>query len=65
MTEPAAVSNAATCPRHPDRPAAGVCTRCGGFFCSGDVVRVDDKPFCPTCAAMPEVDYLEAFRLKH
>jgi len=63
MNDPAPA--AAMCPRHPDQPAAGVCTRCGGFFCSADVVRFDDKPFCPSCAALPEVDYLEAFRLKY
>ncbi|MGC4119019.1 MAG: hypothetical protein QM765_31520 [Myxococcales bacterium] len=63
MTDSTAATSA-TCPRHPDKPAAGVCTRCGGFYCDADVARIDDKPYCPTCAALPEVDYLEAFRLK-
>ena len=60
-----AVPSGTRCPQHPDRPAVGICTRCGGFACHEDLVSLDDKPFCAKCAALPEVDYLEAFRLKY
>ncbi|MGI5861791.1 MAG: hypothetical protein ACOX6T_06990 [Myxococcales bacterium] len=56
---------AARCPKHPDQEALGVCARCGGFFCGLDRGRVGDKEYCETCAKLPEVDYLEAFRLKY
>lgn len=55
----------ARCISHPDEPALGACTRCGAFFCSEDFEEVDDKVYCATCAARPDVDYLEAFRLKY
>jgi len=53
------------CPRHPELPAIGACTRCGGFICAQDVVQLDKKPYCQACAALPGVDYLEQFRLKY
>lgn len=53
------------CHAHPDLPALGTCTRCGVFFCEQDRRLVDGKPYCDTCAARPDVDYLEAFRLQY
>lgn len=42
------------------------CTRCGVFVeRSDDVKFLFAKPYCSTCAARPDVDYLEAFRLKY
>ena len=55
----------ARCARHPEFPAVGTCARCGSFFCAEDWRNVEGKDFCATCAALPEVDYLEAFRLKY
>ncbi|WP_224243570.1 hypothetical protein [Hyalangium gracile] len=46
-------------------PALGACTRCGTFFCAQDRRTVDSKDYCASCATRPEVDYLEAFRLKY
>ncbi|QRN95042.1 DUF4190 domain-containing protein [Archangium violaceum] len=53
------------CHAHPDQPALGACTRCGVFFCERDRRLVDDQPYCDTCAARPDVDYLERFRLEY
>jgi hypothetical protein len=53
------------CFAHPEQPALGTCTRCGVFFCEQDRRLVDGKPYCDTCAARPDVDYVEAFRLQH
>ena len=55
----------ARCFVHPEEPALGTCTRCGTFYCARDHRTVGDKDYCASCAARPEVDYLEAFRLKH
>jgi hypothetical protein len=55
----------AHCPKHPESAATGVCSRCGAFFCSADRRVVDGVEYCEACAALPEIDYLEAFRLKH
>lgn len=52
------------CAVHPDIPAVGICGRCGGFFCEGCATRVLGAVHCTVCAALPEVHYLEAFRLK-
>ncbi len=62
-TTPEASQIQARCPRHPERPATGVCERCGGFLCELDRVVGWTKSFCPSCAANPEVDYVERFRL--
>lgn len=56
---------AARCPKHPDQEALGICARCGSFFCGLDRSRVGDKEYCEACAKLPEVDYLEAFRLRY
>ncbi len=53
------------CHAHPERAVLGTCTRCGVFFCDQDHRRVDGKSYCDTCAVLPDVDYLESFRLKY
>ncbi|MFL5354712.1 B-box zinc finger protein [Archangium sp.] len=58
-------SPSATAPRcavHPDEPAARLCARCGGFLCEPCTTWVLGEVYCPTCAALPEVNYLERFR---
>ncbi|MFL5347551.1 MAG: hypothetical protein ACJ8AT_22420 [Hyalangium sp.] len=52
------------CATHPEEAATGTCSRCGTFFCAGCVRWVFGKAWCSACAARPEVDYLERFRLK-
>ncbi|PTL77123.1 DUF4190 domain-containing protein [Vitiosangium sp. GDMCC 1.1324] len=57
----------ATVPRcavHPESPAGGICGRCGGFFCDACATWVLGAVYCTACAALPEVNYLETFRLK-
>jgi hypothetical protein len=64
---PSADAPGATTPRcaqHPDVSAAGICGRCGGFFCEGCASWVLGAVYCATCAALPEVNYLETFRQK-
>jgi hypothetical protein len=61
----APVAQDARCFVHPEEPALGTCARCGTFFCARDRRTVGDKDYCASCAARPEVDYLEAFRLKY
>lgn len=58
-------ADAATCPRHPGAPVVGACARCGTFICAQDAVALGPKSFCASCAVRPDVDYLEAFRLKY
>lgn len=55
----------ARCSRHPDRSAVATCTRCGAFICSADRRELDARVYCPDCVVHPDVDYLEAFRLKY
>jgi hypothetical protein len=55
----------ATCAEHPTERATGSCERCGRFVCARDERRLGEKVFCVACSARPEVDYLEALRLKH
>lgn len=52
------------CAEHPDVEAAGLCGRCGGFFCEGCARNVLGAVHCTACAALPEVNYLETFRRK-
>jgi hypothetical protein len=59
------MAEAASCPNHPAEPASGACARCGAFFCHLDSRLLDGKLYCSTCAARPDVDWLEGFRLKH
>lgn len=61
----APVAQEARCFVHPEEPALGTCTRCGTFFCAQDRRTVGDKDYCASCATRPEVDYLEAFRLRY
>lgn len=61
--EPAA--GEAYCPSHPDRRVLGACARCGTFFCEKDRESVNGTYYCEACAARPDIDYLEAFRLKY
>ncbi len=58
---PAAV---ARCALHPDLAAGGTCPRCGTFFCESCAQGVLGVLYCAPCAARPEVNYLEALRLK-
>jgi hypothetical protein len=55
----------AHCAQHPDRVAINSCSRCGAFFCAEDAREVEGKLYCETCAARPDVDWLEALRLKY
>lgn len=55
----------ARCFVHPEEPALGTCARCGTFFCARDHRTVGHQEYCAACATRPEVDYLEAFRLKY
>lgn len=54
----------ARCATHPEEEASGTCARCGTFFCAGCVRSIAGKAWCATCAARPEINYLEQFRLK-
>lgn len=56
---------AAFCAQHPDVPAVGSCSRCGAFACAADSKLLGTGLFCATCAARPDVDYLEGFRAEH
>ena len=54
----------ARCALHPEVPAVGACARCGLFCCERCVTPVFGVGYCPACAALPEVNYLETFRRK-
>jgi hypothetical protein len=62
VPEPA---NEARCQSHPAEAVLGTCPRCGTFFCELDRENVDGRDYCASCAKRPDVDYLEAFRLKY
>src|SRR5512140_1650253 len=62
---PIAAPDGARCSLHPDRPALLACRRCGAFICEEDQRPVDSEIYCPACAVRPDVDFLEAFRLKY
>ncbi|MBZ4417650.1 DUF4190 domain-containing protein [Myxococcus sp. RHSTA-1-4] len=53
----------ARCATHPDELAGATCQRCGVFVCGACTTWVMGALYCPACAARPEVNYLEAFRL--
>lgn len=53
------------CSVHPEELAGGTCQRCGGFVCAACTTWVMGGLYCPTCAARPEVNYLEAFRQQY
>ncbi|GEL69437.1 hypothetical protein [Myxococcus virescens] len=52
------------CALHPDALAGATCQRCGSFVCTECTTWVMGRMYCPACAVRPEVNYLEAFRLK-
>lgn len=52
------------CAKHPDKVAQDTCSRCGNFYCADERVLVGMKAFCESCGALPEVNYLEQFRLE-
>ncbi len=58
-------TSTARCPRHPENSASGACERCGTFFCELDQREVSGRVYCQSCAALADVDYLEAFRKKY
>jgi hypothetical protein len=62
---PSAAATGAMCSLHPDRASTATCDRCGAFICDEDRRPLERRVFCPSCAVRPEVDYLEAFRLKY
>lgn len=39
------------CAAHPDRQAAGTCTRCGRFFCTECLVVVSGRYLCRACVS--------------
>jgi hypothetical protein len=39
----------AKCATHAQRPATGVCTRCGDYLCGGCGRRVGARLYCPPC----------------
>ncbi|NVI99420.1 hypothetical protein HV824_14995 [Myxococcus sp. AM009] len=51
------------CALHPEALAGATCQRCGGFVCTACTTWVMGQMYCPDCAARPEVNYLETFRL--
>jgi hypothetical protein len=65
MSQAVAEAAAARCARHPENAAVSACTRCGTFVCNLDKRWVNGALYCETCAELPEVDYLETFRLKY
>ncbi len=52
------------CPSHPEERVLGACARCGAFFCAQDRGSVEGVDYCAGCAARPDVDVMEAFRLQ-
>ena len=68
MSSEVPASSLARCAIHPELIAAGTCSRCGGFACADCLTAVsglEGRMFCAACAARPEVNYLEAFRLEY
>lgn len=65
LAAPEPMPGPARCPSHPDQNVLGACARCGTFFCALDHEEINGKDYCDTCAEHPDVDYLEAFRLKY
>jgi hypothetical protein len=52
------------CATHPEEPITGTCERCGGFVCQLDTRSLFERTYCPACIGLPDVNYLEAFRLE-
>lgn len=55
-------TQSARCAVHPDRPAVGVCGRCGDYHCGDCQKTVAARSLCASCRALPGVDYLEDTR---
>ncbi|MFY1828189.1 B-box zinc finger protein [Myxococcus fulvus] len=53
------------CAVHPEEEAGATCQRCGAFTCDTCATWVMGVLYCATCAARPEVNYLEVFRQEH
>lgn len=53
-----------TCEQHPGVAVVGACARCGVFICDVDKTLVGARFYCPTCAARPEVNWLDQLRAK-
>ncbi|WP_375769313.1 hypothetical protein NR798_00095 [Archangium gephyra] len=67
MSAPAAstaLPEAPPCPRHPEQPAVGTCTRCGGFYCEAEALRHEERTYCEACGVLPEVGHLEGMKRK-
>lgn len=62
MSADVPASALARCATHPDELAGATCQRCGAFICGMCSTWVMGGPYCPACAARPEVNYLETFR---
>lgn len=62
---PVSLPEGARCAVHVERPAVTACARCGRFACAEDSMLLEGRLFCAECAARPEVNYLEAYRLKY
>jgi hypothetical protein len=54
----------AACSLH-GAPSVATCSRCGVFLCQQEVRHLDAHVFCEACVARPDVDYLEAHRLRY
>src|SRR5262245_15352129 len=50
------------CAHHVDRAAAGICERCGSFYCSNCFERLAGRAICSACLATPGVDYRAVIR---
>jgi hypothetical protein len=62
------LSQQGRCAVHPEELAGGTCTRCGNFVCSACATLVPAlgaQVYCQACAARPELNYLEALRLRY
>lgn len=51
----------ARCAAHPDRPAAGICDRCGAFACEACFVPTGDGHLCPSCRDAEGLGGLDTF----
>lgn len=50
------------CEQHPGALVVGACARCGAFICDVDKTLVGARYYCPTCAARPDVNWLDQLR---
>jgi hypothetical protein len=62
------LSQQSRCAVHPEELAGGTCTRCGSFVCGACATvlpAMGPQVYCQACAARPELNYLEALRLRY